>query len=247
MQDGCYHIGICDDELYWQKQISTLCELLCAKHNISMKLTLYSSGEDLLGKNPPLDILFLDEEMGGISGCMVKEIFENHNKETMIIFITSHDEIIYDSFGKNVYGFLSKPIKTEDFKKIFERIIKKLVAQQYICTYDSSQGQIRILCRNILYIEADGSYVKITYEDGKCTVMRKCLADIENENSYKYLVRIHKSYMVNIQQKCILNMRLGKIQMENGQEFPIARRRRKMVEELYSHKVSEAAEMIWNI
>ena len=53
--------------------------------------------------------------MKKISGQMIKEHFESINRDTMIIFVTTHNEIIYDSFGKNVYVFLEKPIVEKSF------------------------------------------------------------------------------------------------------------------------------------
>lgn len=100
-----YAIAICDDEKYWQNQILNCCKLLENDINFNFEYHIFSSGEDVLKYQSNIDILLLDEELPGTSGQSIKEQFEASNKNTIIIFITSHNEIVYDSFGKNVYGF----------------------------------------------------------------------------------------------------------------------------------------------
>ena len=115
-----YTIGICDDEIYWQNELVNSCK--CVQHNTQVQIdyVLFSSGEELLKNKLHLDILFLDEEMQNISGQMIRDFLEEHNINTMIVFVTSHEEILYDSFGKNVYGFLNKPIVLQKLKKIIK-------------------------------------------------------------------------------------------------------------------------------
>ena len=112
-----YTIAICDDEKYWQNQILNCCKLLENDINFNFEYHIFSSGEDVLKYQSNIDILLLDEELPGTSGQSVKEQFEASNKNTIIIFITSHNEIVYDSFGKNVYGFITKPINQTNLQQ----------------------------------------------------------------------------------------------------------------------------------
>ena len=102
---------------YWQNQILNCCKLLENDINFNFEYHIFSSGEDVLKYQSNIDILLLDEELPGTSGQSIKEQFEASNKNTIIIFITSHNEIVYDSFGKNVYGFITKPINQTNFNK----------------------------------------------------------------------------------------------------------------------------------
>ena len=120
-----YAIAICDDEKYWQNQILNCCKLLENDINFNFEYHIFSSGEDVLKYQSNIDILLLDEELPGTSGQSIKEQFEASNKNTIIIFITSHNEIVYDSFGKNVYGFITKPINQTNFNKTLKKTINK--------------------------------------------------------------------------------------------------------------------------
>jgi DNA-binding LytR/AlgR family response regulator len=246
MKSIFYNVGICDDEEYWQNEILKYCNMIARHSKITFEYFLFSSGEEILSNKFPLDILLLDEEMKTISGQMIKEYFEDSNQNTMIVFVTCHSEILYDSFGKNVYGFLNKPIDACSFAKIFEKLLNKLNQTQYITLPDSINGDIKIPCKNILYIKAEGSYSKIVQENSQEYIVRKGLGDFKKMLFYKYLVCVHKSYIVNLSQKVTISSDCSSIIVKTGEKIPIARRRKKEVRELYIKIATERANSIWN-
>lgn len=221
-----YQLAICDDEVYWQKEILKYCKIIEKRKEIAFTYHIFSSGEELLEFKDHLDILLLDEEMKKISGQMIKEYFASVNRDTMIIFITSHNEIIYDSFGKNVYGFLEKPIVEKSFYELFERILTKLNKKQYITLPDSINGEIIILCTDIMYMEADGSYTKIYLKNHDMMIVRRGMNEIEKANTFRYIIRVHKSYIVNFNYAEKLTADNTFLILTNGIQIPIARRRK---------------------
>lgn len=184
--------------------------------------------------------------MKKISGQMIKEYFESVNRDTMIIFITSHNEIIYDSFGKNVYGFLEKPIVEKSFYELFERILTKLNKKQYITLPDSINGEIIILCTDIMYMEADGSYTKIYLKNHDMMIVRRGMNEIEKANTFRNIIRVHKSYIVNFNYAEKLTADNTFLILTNGIQIPIARRRKKQIHELFFKIAAERASNIWD-
>lgn len=174
-----YTIAICDDEKYWQNQILNCCKLLENDINFNFEYHIFSSGEDVLKYQSNIDILLLDEELPGTSGQSVKEQFEASNKNTIIIFITSHNEIVYDSFGKNVYGFITKPINQTNFNKTLKKTINKTIAAKYLTLPDSINDNITLSYRDITYMKANGSYTTIYMSDSTSHLIRKELNDLE--------------------------------------------------------------------
>lgn len=241
-----YQLAICDDEVYWQKEILKYCKTIEKRKEIAFTYHIFSSGEELLEFKDHLDILLLDEEMKKISGQMIKEYFESVNRDTMIIFITSHNEIIYDSFGKNVYGFLEKPIVEKSFYELFERILTKLNKKQYITLPDSINGEIIIPCTDIMYMEADGSYTKIYLKNHDMMIVRRGMNEIEKANTFRNIIRVHKSYIVNFNYAEKLTADNTLLVLTNGIQIPIARRRKKQIHELFFKIVAERASNIWD-
>lgn len=248
MSTKIYKIGICDDEETWRKEIAKLCNMKCSALKIQPKYLFFSTGEELLQSADKLDLLFLDEELPGISGQEIKEVFDEHNLNTMIIFVTSHGQILYDSFGRNVYGFLNKPVDHTRFSKLFDKLIGKLERQSYIQYFDPQKGHQYIPCSKVLYISAEGSYSRIMMCNGKNELIRKALGEIEDEITDKYLVRIHKSSIVNLMQNCTLNCETSTLTIDSDPPIilQVARRRKKELQALYVDALSERADMIWN-
>lgn len=240
-----YNLAICDDEVYWQKELFKYCKAIEEKKEIKFTYHFFLSGEELLEFKGHLDILLLDEEMKKISGQMIKEHFESINRDTMIIFVTTHNEIIYDSFGKNVYGFLEKPIVEKSFFGLFERILIKLNRKQYMTFNDSINGKIIITCTDIIYMEADGGYTKVYFKNHDRIIMRRGLNEIEKANTFKYIIRVHKSYIVNFNYVEKLTTDNTLIVLTNGIQIPIARRRKKQIHDLFFEIVEERANNIW--
>lgn len=240
-----YTIGICDDEIYWQNELVNSCK--CVQHNTQVQIdyVLFSSGEELLKNKLHLDILFLDEEMQNISGQMIRDFLEEHNINTMIVFVTSHEEILYDSFGKNVYGFLNKPIVLQKLEKIMDKLLNKLGSMQYITVPDSIYGEQKIICKNILYIHAEGNYVRIVLENSKEYCIRKNLNEMRQILHYRYIVCVHKSYLVNLCHCCKLSTTASVLILKTGVEIPIARRRKKEVQKLYLEIIKNRADLLW--
>jgi DNA-binding NarL/FixJ family response regulator len=63
-------IGICDDETLFRDGLKDLCEHYTSTIP-STEVVCFSSGEQVLAYNCPIDILFLDIYMKGINGMQV--------------------------------------------------------------------------------------------------------------------------------------------------------------------------------
>lgn len=125
-------IVICDDEHEVLEKVAQIC-----KKSFLSKVTIYAfpSAESLL-KNlssdmGTIDLFILDIEMPGKSGLWLKHELELNWYESSIIYLTSHEELIHEAFGRNVIGFVDKVkfYKDDDILisklKIFEKNIRK--------------------------------------------------------------------------------------------------------------------------
>ena len=51
--------------------------------------------------------------MPGKSGLVIRDELEKKNANSLIIFVTSHSETVWEAFGRNVIGFFEKPMDYE--------------------------------------------------------------------------------------------------------------------------------------
>lgn len=188
-------IAICDDEKYFRDEIERYCRQYLDSNNQVYAVVLFKSGEEFRNSNMQPDILFLDIEMGRMSGLDVaKNILQGGNKKTFIVYITSHYECALDAFDINVLGFLKKPITYEDIKNIFEKAEMRTERFRIVCTHDGR----KILAYQILYLEAQREYTNVWLLDGSCILERKNMKEWESELQKLNFFRIHKSYIVNM-------------------------------------------------
>lgn len=209
-------IGICDDQSEERNLLTEYCHHL-GYQNIST----FSSGSELL--NSPeltsLDLVFLDIEMDGISGIEVKKQLEQVSPTTLIVFCTTHQELMPDAFGRNVIFFLTKPIA----EHAVEQCIKQaayFLKDFYPIVIDKN---VTLTCRDILYLQSEHKYTNIYTEDGTSYLTRKALREWKEELSELGFCAISRSAVINLKYYTKLIEKNRKVLMQNGVTIPISR------------------------
>ena len=221
-------IAICDDDSDIAEEIRELLEKFYGKHTLS--IDYYRDGSELeqVIKERDYDLYLLDVEMPKRNGIELKDMLGELEKEGAIIFITSHDDFIREAFGKNVYGYLGKPVSqyTEQLYKILKKI-DAVCVDESILIEEKNGTQKRITIRNIRYLKAERCYTNICMDSGEKILRRKSLEQWEKELESIGFIRIHKSYIVNLR----YIKRIGsKIILTSGEEIPVTRDKIKRTE-----------------
>lgn len=202
------NIAICDNEEMFVKNISGLLEEYLNENKLQYSIDMYSSGSELIGLKDKIvnyDIVFLDINMTGIDNIKVAEWIRMYSDRVIIISITSMSDYNIQGYKYDVFRCVLKD--SMDLKgSIYECMNAVLYKLNYInsdkriISCDSGSKEVDV--SKIIYIESSGH--KVTYhihgkEFGDYVVKSK-LDDIENElKEYKYLLRVHQSYMAKYQ------------------------------------------------
>ena len=88
-------IAICDDE----KNIRELIGDKVKTQFPEAAIDFYSSGDELLLSDKPMDILFLDIQMSGRNGMETAREIRKKDKRTIIIFVTATEEYVLINNG----------------------------------------------------------------------------------------------------------------------------------------------------
>ena len=118
-------IGICDDSDHDRHYLKSIIKNYFKGREIEPEIVEYGSGEEFFRK-PDVEILFLDIEMNALDGIMVKNELQKLQAETRIVFTTSHNDLMRDAFGKQVFGFLVKRVSPKEVEKYLNAILKDL-------------------------------------------------------------------------------------------------------------------------
>ena len=220
-------IGICDDENCIREQVAMVCKEVAEKYNTDIQIETYSDGKQVIEEE--LDILILDIEMEGVDGISVKNIFQNRKKETIIIFVTSHDEMMSQAFGVNVIGFVTRCYLKSQLPIILDSAIKRVMNTVNIDGIDS---------RKICYIEAEHVYNILHLKDGSEMSVRCTSAQLEMTLTSVGFIRIHRTYIINM---AYVEHIKDKTIVVNGCELPVSSRLKSGFKKEYSKYCRENA------
>ncbi len=162
-----------------------------------------------------VDLIFLDINMPDLSGI---DLLKTLKYQPKVIFTTAYSEFALESYEYGATDYLLKPIKFDRFLKAVNRVIDLLAKTDVInevkpqhevgeveleekdnsvfLKQDNSVFKVKLI--DILYIEAYGNYVQVHTVDKKI-VARKTMTETEKSILNENLIRVHKSYIVNIQ------------------------------------------------
>jgi two-component system LytT family response regulator len=160
------------------------------------------------------DIIFLDIQMPKINGFEMLELVENPPD---VIFTTAYDEYAIKAFETYAVDYLLKPFGRERFDKAMQKWLSRQnmpavsKTENLLDTASLSPGQnqrivvkiggkIKIIpVHEIIYLEAADDFVKIHTQEGSF-LKNKTMNHFENVLEAGQFARIHRSYIVNIQQ-----------------------------------------------
>ncbi len=235
-------ITICDDTKRDRTKLKKLIKEYCKVREHELILSDCASGEEYLEyleKGEEADILLLDEEMPGISGMELKDRLFKNNSKTLILFVTSHDEIAREAYGIGVVGFITKPIDKEWlYEKMDDAILGlSTYRKQNMIELPIADNEINIYSINdILYIKAKDKCSKIYTKDGLSQFVYKTLSSYCEELKEDFFMT-DRSYLINLQYAGnIVNEKIGDrnrnwIKLVGTDKLiPLSRRRKKNFE-----------------
>lgn len=159
------------------------------------------------------DVVFLDIQMPKLNGFDVVELLADEAPQ--IIFVTAFDEYAIKAFDANALDYLLKPVNPDrlkiaikrleekisieakpDFKNAVKEVVQKNLPLQRILIKENTKVHV-IPVNEIIYFEAQDDYVLIQTLD-KSYLKNERLANLEAELDPQVFIRIHRSFLVNI-------------------------------------------------
>lgn len=162
------------------------------------------------------DLIFLDIQMPKINGFEMLELLD---EIPGVIFTTAFEEFALKAFDTNAIDYLLKPFSEERFGKAIQKWqltlkndsannqkISELIENTPITSSQSNRiviklnGKIKIIpVAELNYIEASSDFVKIFTNEGMF-LKSKTMNYFENCLDSTKFVRVHRSYILNIEQ-----------------------------------------------
>jgi len=209
-------IGICDDNAKDREYIKTLCDMYFGG-NEDGEYVFFNQGEEVIEyveneKNSRIDLLFLDIEMGEISGITVKDMVVKSDKIWRLVFVTGVDQKDVDAFGLKVIGYIQKPATQERVNLYLNNVVEDIRKERYFPVDKIAKNLPKdILVEDILYFQSDGSYTKIHTKrsDIREIIVTKKFKQVEELLIGYPFIRVHKSYIVNMMNIETIETKIG--------------------------------------
>lgn len=151
-----------------------------------------------------VDLIFLDIQMPDLSGIQFLQMLEERK---LTILTTAYSDYALQSYDFEVLDYLLKPIQFDRFFKAAQKAWRawstanntfpalQITAPQII-SIKSGYDTHMLRAEGIKYIEGNGNYLNFYTEKGKILSLMKM--DEALHLLPDYFIRVHKSYIVNI-------------------------------------------------
>ena len=173
-----------------------------------------------------IDLIFLDIEMPILSGF---DLLDDLTVKPQIIFVTGKTKYAFKAFDYDAIDYLRKPISKERFLNAVHKAVTnyKLKNEDGFDEEDfifvkSNLKKRKVFLNELRYIEALGDYVKMVTEHDSLVVLSTMKA-FEALLPKDRFLRIHKSYIVNLDKVIRYNSKVIELEKE---ELPLSRNRK---------------------
>lgn len=162
-----------------------------------------------MAEKESLDILFLDINLGDISGTVLVNAIKNMQSGLPIVFVTAYSEYAIQAFELGVEDYIMKPFSPKRLEKVLGRLQERKQGQSKLLEQDKNQRPPKRIAINVgtktIFEDVENIVYIETYNRG-CMVYThsnsysdsRTIGEYEKKLAGGRFFRIHKSYLINI-------------------------------------------------
>ena len=230
---------VVEDETNSREILSNYLAKYCPTVNMVGEAASIEEAKQLIAKHA-IDLIFLDVEMPFGTGFDLLDQLPDRTFET--VFVTAYNQYAIDALNSHAAYYLMKPISIDELIKSVEYVTEirekeealedrvltpKLNKVDGKITLPQQDGFQILNVADILYCKADDNYTEI-YLENKKILVSKTLKYFEDALTKFAFARIHKSYLVNVNE--VVKYRKGKggsVVVSNGKELLVSASKKK--------------------
>lgn len=204
------------------------------------------------------DLVFLDIEMPDISGLQVVDTLHPDDRP-FVVFVTAHDQFALKAFDLKATDFVLKPFDDIRFKRALDHAISQIEMREqsllngqllrimedyksqsqsnpFMITVKIRGGEKKVNLYDVVFIEADGNYLKLQLEKERYLI-RNTMQQMLEALDPKCFLRIHRSTIINtnyLKMKSYRGNNEYVFKMRNGDEFVSGRSHKEDIESFFN-------------
>lgn len=170
--------------------------------------------------------------MGKEDGITVARRIRRTDRKTLIVYVTSHENYMKESFSVRPFQFLVKPVSESQMEICFKEAYEEMNSEDSYFRYSYQRVSHKIPICDILFFESSRRKIRIITEKGEFELYGK-LNDIEKslKKSKVAFLRVHQSFLVNY--KHVDELGYDFVVLDNGKQISISEDRRKNISQEY--------------
>ncbi len=238
-ESGMITIYLCDDEKAFSDIICKKLTLLFGDRQ-RFRLSVFNGGDELIKqfRKIPADAVLLDIDMPSMTGFEAAHLLKEIKEDVYIIFITSHDDMVFESYEYHPFWFLRKS-RLNELDSVIAELREKINADysKKCLPFDFNCGSISVPLdlSKIVYFESYKHDIYAHGNDGFQTRLRCTVSDAERQLMSFDFLRIQSGIIVNC--RFISKVTSRAVILNNGKIFNISRTRTADVRNKYQEFV----------
>lgn len=217
-------ITIVEDQMVQAEKIRSLVLRWAEEKGISVNLSTYGSGEELLfnleDMNEP-DIVLMDIQMGNISGMDAAREMRSRGIESDLIFITAISDYVFEGYDVGAVNYILKPISREKLEASLNKALDNISGGEDRSIVIEKQ---KINVDEIFYIDVMGHNLTFHTRDNEIST-RLSMVSVLKELDGSQFVKCHKAYAVNVSK--IKKIDKDSVKLDNDDAIPLSRNYKK--------------------
>lgn len=224
------NIAICDDEKIFLEEIAKNIIRFVNNRNINVNVKAFYSGKQLLDASEKIriDIVFLDIDIPKMNGFEVARKLRKLYPNCIIIFCSSYNELVYESFEYAPFWFLCKSNYGPKLITVLEKALKKVEEYNKEIVIKTKGKMIKVSFQEIIYAEVVKHKIRLHLEK-EILEYRGNLSDIESQFKKMGFLKINSGCMVNM--KYIFKIQKNELILNSGELLVISRSNQKNVKD----------------
>ena len=228
-----FNVSVCDDSQFDIEKIKNCLSEFSKKEHIDFNISEFSNPEMLMYEvedGKIADIFILDVEMPNMNGFDLADKIREHTETSVIIFLTSHDEMAS-------MGYKSKALRY---------VIKLNIERDIEEALESAVAEISSADDKTITLHRYNDYWRIPYKDIICVsrisrqlvITTRLLGEItDNRGIKEFFDTLEDNRFLFIDRSCFVNIdyisRINgfSLKLKDGQVLPISRRSLKNVKQ----------------
>lgn len=229
-------ILIVDDDLEFGERLKNLIneKFSDKKNDIIVKEKLINA--DIKKK---YDYYFIDIMLKGENGINYGKMIIDKYYFAKIIYMSSEDSLVYDTFASKVYFFIRKCKLGYDLEKLWIKIDQDAIKNSDHIEIISERKRQMILKKDIIYIESNRNKCQIYMENNKYEAY-KTLKSFSHELDSDQYFRINSYTIINLEYTKAVNGK--KVTLINNKTFALKKNYKEFIEAYHNNYMKRLKE-----